>query len=66
MLFTGTALPESRLERMWEESAAVNPVALPSTAGRPNQMCNLVKIILEMMSRQMGGSVGEGRYAGCI
>lgn len=59
-LSMGTALPESRLrKRMWEEPAAVNPVALPSAAGQPNQMCNPVKFILEMMGRQMGGAVGE-------
>lgn len=59
VLSMGTALPESRMKRMWEEPAAVNPVALPSTAGQTNQMCNPVKFILEMTGRQMGGSVGE-------
>jgi len=44
VLSMGTALPESQMKRMWEEPAAVNPVALPSTAGQPNQMCNPVKI----------------------
>lgn len=59
VLSMGTALPESRLKRMWEEPAAVNPMALPSTAGQPNQMCNPVKFILEMKGRQIGGAVGE-------
>lgn len=59
VLSMGTALPESRMRRMWEEPAAVNPVALPSTAGQPNQMCNPVKFILEMTGRQMSEAVGE-------
>lgn len=59
VLSMGMALPESRLKRMWEEPAAVNPVALPNAAGQPNQMCNPVKFILKMTGRQMGGAVGE-------